>query len=277
MKKDIYQLVTDRIIEGLERGEIAWKRPYTAKQPVNWTTQKPYRGINTLLLDEGEYATFKQIKDAGGKVKKGQKGKQIIFWKLVDGEDKDTGKETKIPLLRTYTVFEVNKQAEGISSKLNGTKMATTEYERHVQAESIINNYPNKPKLIFESGTPCYYPSRDTVKMPNINDFISMETYYSTFFHELIHSTGSKERLNREGIVNLDSFGTKQYSKEELIAEMGANMLCMEVGINTTLTDDNSLAYIQNWIKVLKEDKKFIVTAAQQAQQAVDHILDMTF
>lgn len=275
-KMDLYKMVTDKIIEKLEQGCVAWKQSYSdGNFPVNWKTQKMYRGINLMLLDGGEYATFKQIKEAGGKVKKGEKARTIIFWKLIDLED-ENGEETKVPILKKYNVFEINTQVEGLKSK---RKVVKNDNQKIDEAKKIVDDYfsrKDSPKSIEKVGVPCYIPSKDTVCMPAINDFIDSEEYYSTFYHEMIHSTGHKDRLNREGVKGKIKFGSETYSKEELIAEIGANMLCMVAGIDDK-TFNNSVSYIDNWLKQLRNDKKLIVYAAQKAQKAMDHILGVNF
>jgi antirestriction protein ArdC len=142
------------------------------------------------------------------------------------------------------------------------------------QCESIVEQMPNRPKLEQDSRA-CYRPSTDTVGMPARSAFHSAEEYYSTFFHELTHSTGHPSRVGREGITNHNSFGSEDYSKEELVAEMGAAMLCGVAGI-ASRTLDNSASYLQSWINRLRSDSRLIVSAASQAQKAADYILART-
>lgn len=277
MSKKVYELITNQIIEKLEAGTIPWKRPFKNGIAVNWKTQKEYRGINTMLLDGGEYATFKQISEAGGKVKKGEKSQIVVFWKLSKFKEKDeeTGEEEekKVPLLRYYRVFKVGEQTEGIEPKRKDVEFNHNPIE---EGEKIIKDYINKPSLTFKSGGAYYKPSSDVVNVPPLKDFISPEEYYSTFFHELVHSTGHRERLNRPGIATLNPFGSEKYSKEELVAEIGASMLCGVAGIENEVID-NSASYIQSWLNALKNDKTLIVHASQQAQKASDYILNKTY
>lgn len=275
--KNLYEEITNKIIKKLEDGVVAWRRPYSdANFPVNWNTGKMYRGINMMLLDGGEYATFKQINKAGGKIKKGEKAHTVVFWKLFDIEDESTGEEKKIPMLRTYNVFEINTQVDGLESKRE-----VIEYENEPidEAKKIVNSYFNNnqsPKYTKIRGVPCYIPSDDRVCMPSIKDFLNSESYYSTFFHEMVHSTGHSDRLKREGVTGKISFGSSNYSKEELIAEIGASMLSVEARIDT-VTIDNSASYIDNWLQALRNDKTLIVKAAQKAQKSVDYILNRDF
>lgn len=274
MSSKIYEMITDRIIEKLEAGTIPWKQPFNQEIAYNWKTQKAYRGINTMLLDGGEYATFKQIKEAGGTVKKGEKSHLVIFWKMVEKEDEENpGEKVNIPVLRYYRVFRVGYQTEGINEK---REHETYEHDPIEEAEKIINNYKSKPKYSEISGGAWYKPLIDTINVPPKEDFDDIHLYYSVLFHESIHSTGHSSRLNREGVTKANKFGSFEYSKEELVAEIGASMLCGVCGISNE-TIDNSAAYIKGWLSRLKNDKTFIVSAAQRAQKASDYILGKEF
>ncbi|TDK58187.1 DUF1738 domain-containing protein [Bacillus salipaludis] len=237
---------------------------------VNWKTQRPYRGINTFLLEAGEYATFKQIQDAGGKVKKGEKSHIVVFWKWIEKENEESRDIEKIPYLRYYRVFEINNQVEGLKSK---KKETTFDHDPIEKAEEIFKEYNNSPDYTFYSGRAVYYPTVDKINCPPLKDFPKAEEFYSTLFHEMIHSTGHKRRLARLGVTTQNvAFGDEVYSKEELVAEMGAAMLCGIAGIdNNTL--ENSASYIQSWLRSLKEDSRLVVQAAAQAQKAADYIL----
>ena len=275
MTKKIYEMITNTIIEKLENGVVPWQQPYTTGGlPVNWLTQKAYRGINMLLLTPGEYATFNQIRKAGGKVKKNEKGRPIIFWKWLKVEDEETGEDKKVPLLRTYKVFDINTQVEGLESKKDFTEYDNEPIE---EAKSIINDYFKREsnlRFLRKPGIPCYSPSEDCLYMPDIIHFTSSENYYNTFFHEMVHSTGHSSRLNREEVTGTISFGSENYSKEELVAEMGAAMVSSHLNIEN-VTIENSASYIDNWLTVLRNDKKFVVQAAQKAQKAADLILNI--
>jgi antirestriction protein ArdC len=268
MSKKVYEMITKQITQKLEEGVVPWKKPFKNGIAVNWKTQKPYRGINTLLLDGDEYATFNQIKKAGGTVKKGEKSHVVVFWKLLEVEDNDTEEEKKIPYLRYYRVFDVGSQVEGIEPKC---KEETFEHDPIAEAEKIKENYMNAPAFSVKSGAAYYVLSEDRINVPPIKDFEYVQEYYSTLFHEMIHSTGHNSRLDREGIRAVAKFGSERYSKEELIAELGASMLCGVAGIDID-TLENSASYIHSWLRALKEDKTLIVIASQQAQKASDYI-----
>ena len=239
---------------------------------------KPYRGINVFLLASQGYEsrywlTFNQANKLGGHVKKGEHSSLVTFWHM--GEEKvirdaDGNERKSRPfLLRFYRVFNVC-QTEGIAEKLGlgktGHRAASIE-----QCETIVSGMPNRPAT-EQSDRAWYRPSTDTVGMPARGLFNSSEEYYSTLFHELTHSTGHASRLGREGIEQLNTFGSERYSKEELVAEMGAAMLCGLTGL-TPKTLENSAAYLQSWLGVLKSDSRMVVTAASAAQKAVDYIL----
>lgn len=273
MSEKIYDMITNRMIQLLEIGVVPWRRPWRVGAAVNWKTQKPYRGINTLLLEPGEYASFKQVSEAGGTVKKGEKGQFVVFWTWLEKEDEKTKKMTKIPFLRFYTVFDIKKQCEGLQSKRNDQ---TFEHDPIEEAEQICKGYKDASPVRFTSGKAFYVPSQDYISVPPLCDYEKPEEYYSVLFHEMMHSTGHEKRLNRSGITEVAAFGSEVYSKEELVAEIGAAMLCGVAGIdNSTL--ENSAAYIGGWLRRLKDDKRLIVQAAGQAQKAADYMLGVTF
>lgn len=264
----VYELVTKRVIEEMEKGIIPWARPFQgSSKPVNWVSQRSYRGINRLLLPPGEYATFNQIKNSGGKIKKGEKSHIVTFWKQIEIKDEETEEMKIIPFLRYYRVFEINTQVEGLESK----HIKPVEHNPIEEAEKIIEGYIDKP-IIKEGSTAYYVPSKDEVYIPKIKTFYKAEEYYKVLFHELTHSTGHKQRLNRPGITcQSAAFGSEEYSKEELIAELGASFLASEAGLNYSI--ENTAAYLQGWLQVLKNDSKLIIQAASAAEKASDFIL----
>jgi antirestriction protein ArdC len=268
----IYDLVTEKIIEKLEEGVVPWRKPWRNGGPVNWKTQRPYRGINTMLLEEGEYATFKQITEAGGKIKKGAKSEIIVFWKFLKKENEE-GEEEKIPYLKYFRVFNIEKSTEGLELK---REIKEQDHDPIEEAEAIRKNYFNPPSYTYLRAGAFYQPNDDHINVPPLKDFEKPEEFYNTLFHEMIHSTGHNERLKRKGVTGIINFGSETYSKEELIAEMGASMLSATVGFEHH-TLDNSASYIKSWLKKLKEDKTLVIKASGQAQKAVDHILGTQF
>ena len=271
---DIYSEITNRIISEMEQGIIPWKKPWMASGlAISHTTGKAYSLLNQMLLGRaGEYLTFKQVQAEGGYVRKGERAKMVVFWRWIDKEDEETGEITQIPFLKYYNVFHVD-QCEGIKAK-HVTEMPDV-VEADAEAETIIADYVKREgvQMVHEQGNKAYYsPALDTVVLPLMAQFTETSEYYSTAFHELIHSTGHEKRLNR-----LDApahFGSEDYSKEELCAEIGSAFLLHHCGLETPQSFRNSAAYVQNWLSVLKNDKRFIVSAASKAEKAYNFILE---
>ena len=273
---DIYSEITDRIIAQMEEGIIPWSKPWVAcGKAISRSTGKPYSLLNQMLLGRpGEYLTFKQCQEAGGKVKKGEKSSMVVFWKWIEQEDEETGKKKEVPFLRYYNVFHID-QCEGVTAKHTTETTFPDGAEPLEAAQEIIYDYLSREgvKLLHEEGDRAFYhPSTDEVVLPIRKQFVSTAEYYSTVFHELTHSTGHAKRLNR--LSKPSFFGTEDYSKEELVAEIGAATLVNHVGLETSTSLRNNAAYIQNWLKVLKNDKRFIVSAAGKAEKAVNLILN---
>ena len=270
---DIYKEVTDRIIAELEKGIIPWEKPWVScGNCVSHTTGKPYSLLNQMLLGKaGEYATFKQVQQEGGRVRKGEKASIIVFWKWIETEDEETHEKKEVPFLRYYNVFHID-QCEGLTARF--TAMLPNAAEPDAAAEAIIAAYCSKNgvRLNHQDGDRAYYtPSTDSITLPRRQQFKDTAEYYSTAFHELTHSTGHQTRLNR--LDRTAFFGTEAYSKEELVAEIGAAALVNHAGLETATSFRNNAAYIQNWLGVLKNDKRFIVSAASKAEKAVELIL----
>lgn len=273
---DIYSEVTTRIIAQMESGVIPWQKPWVANgKAISRSTGKPYSLLNQMLLGRpGEYLTFKQCQEAGGKVKKGEKASMVVFWKFIEQKDEETGEVKEIPFLRYYNVFHID-QCEGITAK-HTTETAFPDGAATLEAaQEIIYDYLGREgvKLSHEEGNRAFYrPATDEVVLPIRKQFISTAEYYSTVFHELTHSTGHAKRLNR--LSKPSFFGTEDYSKEELVAEIGAATLVNHIGLETSSSLRNNAAYLQNWLKVLRDDKRFIVSAAGRAEKAVNLILN---
>ena len=273
---DIYTAVTDRIIAQMEQGIIPWKKPWIANaKAISHTTGKAYSLLNQMLLGRpGEYITFKQCQEAGGHIRKGEKASMVVFWKWIEQEDEETGEKKEVPFLRYYNVFHID-QCEGITAKHSTATAFPDGAEVLEAAQEIIYDYLSHEgvKLSHVEGDKAFYrPSTDEVVLPIRKQFVSTAEYYSTVFHELTHSTGHPSRLNR--LSKPTFFGTEDYSKEELVAEIGASALVNHVGLETTSSLRNNSAYIQNWLSVLKNDKRFIVSAAGKAEKAVNLILN---
>jgi antirestriction protein ArdC len=273
----VYDRITERVIELLMQGTIPWHKPWNVQRgfPRNLVSKKAYRGINVFLLHAMNYEspfwlTFHQAQQLGANVRKGEKACPVVFWKHHETEDKHTGEKIKIPLLRFYYVFNV-AQCEGINELPDPATVTAP-----AKPAEIVANMPQRPGIKHGMAQAYYSPLEDVVGMPNRERFTSEADYFSALYHELTHSTGAASRLNRATITEANSFGSEDYSREELIAEMGAAFLCGQAGI-VERTLNNSAAYLQNWLKALQNDKTLIVQAAAQAQKAADFILGTKF
>ena len=286
---NVYQMVTDRITAQLEQGNIPWRKPWTGASvdnggAINYVSRRPYSLINQLVLGKpGEYLTWRQIEELGGKVRKGAKAGFVVFFKNITIQDKtfinpENGEpETRtIPLLRYYNVFHLY-DVEGIESKIipgEAPKVQPIE-----AAEKVINDYLSRqPELKFQNDKPSnrayYSPAQDMVVVPMLSQYAIPAEYYSTTFHELTHSTIPASRCDRVSENANAFFGNEDYSREELVAEIGSAMLCNRVGIEAKKAFRNSVAYIKGWLKALKNDNKMIVWAAGRAEKAAKFILN---
>ena len=215
------------------------------------------------------WVTFKQAKERGGTVRKGERGTQVVLWKPVrknvevDGANEDRS----FLLMRTFTVFNV-EQCDGVETP---EVEPLPERDPIEACESIVIGYLDGPSISHGGNRACYAPALDAVRMPERGQFKSSEHYYGTLFHELAHSTGHESRLNRDTLIAPKPFGSEDYSKEELVAEFAAAFLRGQAGIE--LDVEHSAGYLQHWIKVLKDDRKLLVSAAAQAQKASDRVL----
>lgn len=273
---DVYSIVTEQILKQMEQGTTPWRKPWTALAPANLVSKKPYRGINVFLLAYQGYGsqfwmTFNQAKQLGGTVKKGEHSTMVVFWKpsKYTKRNEETGEDESRNslLLRYYRVFNL-LQTEGLERFL--PKNTAASQDPIEAADKLLAGYKNPPA--FErSIRAAYSPERDTLFMPDKHLFASIQEYYSTLFHETVHSTGHPSRLDRFVASENRIFGSESYSKEELIAELGAAMLCGLSGIQNTV--ENSAAYLQHWMKRLKDDSKLLVQAASAAQKACDRII----
>ncbi len=289
MSQKIYDMITDRIIALLEKGVVPWRKPWKAGEatPRNLVSKKPYRGINAMLLSNvgfssPYYLTFNQAKALGGRIKKDEHGTTVIFWKFIDkkkarkedgDEEIERDRKGRIPLLRYYHVFNLD-QVEGIpANKIPQPSEAPADFCPIEEAEAIVEGMPQRPEIRHaDNDRACYHPFLDRVTMPFTFLFDRMEDFYNVIFHELTHSTGHPSRLARKSLETYAPFGSEEYSREELVAEMGAGFLCAAAGI-APKTLDNSAAYIASWLKALKNDRRAVVIAAGQAQKAADFIL----
>lgn len=289
-KVDVYDIVTEHIIAEMEKGIIPWQQPWCggSEEAISYTSRKPYSLLNQMLLGKpGEYLTYKQAVALGGQVKKGAKGKMVVFYTMVNQKkvkevDETTGEETgKVktvitdygyPVLRFYTVFHLD-DIEGLESKIE--KDTSNTHDPIEEADRVANEYIEREEgltLIVKNSNRAYYsPKKDEVVVPELAQYKVKEEYYSTLYHELTHSTGISKRCDRK-IDSVAAFGSVSYAKEELVAEIGSAMALNRLGIDCEKAFKNSVAYLQGWLEALKNDKKMIVIAAGQAQKGVDYI-----
>lgn len=288
--RDLAQEVTDKIIQHLEQGVAPWRKPWNVGglMPTSASSGKPYRGINSLLLSlEAEvcgyssnvWTTYKQAEAMGGSVKQGERGTVVIFFKMLKVEDKkkNDGSLKAIPLMRHFYVFNID-QTEGCTLPvgIQPKQPLVADAEILSVIDEVWQGYKDRPTLSHGGAQAYYDPAADRIQVPPIASFITTEAYCETLFHESIHSTGHKNRLDRfekDGVPSV--FGSENYAKEELVAELGAVMLMSSVGV--TPPTANSAAYIKGWLRALKDDKNLLISAAQKAQKAVDLILGVTF
>lgn len=269
MPIDIYQAVTDRILSFLDQGVVPWRQPIRSTGdagllPTNLESGREYRGINVFLLAMTAWAegfsspycmTYRQAVAKGGHVRKGEKGSLVIFWKQHATRDKKTDEPIKIPVLRHYTVFNA-EQCEGIElpSPTAQDEAKPSPFEPIEACASIVAGYKDGPVIEHRGSRACYRPMTDTVQIAEPERFESSESYYATLFHELAHSTGRSKRLDRGLGKDLKPFGSPDYSREELVAELASAFLSAAAGLGAQAAEQ-SAANIDGWRKKLKSDK----------------------
>ena len=290
MANKAYNVITDQLIELIEEtGQLPWNRPWCRVSPQNPSSGTVYSGVNALILDmvtssKGYtyplYVTYKQSKKLGGHVKKGEKSTAIIYWQMFYKEKK-TGKKVPksevknyakseldtIPVLRYYRVFNI-EQCEGLDVEL--PEAPVNDFTPVEQGEKIMDGYADKPYIHLGGSRACYNLFQDVIKMPQPETFKNPELYYCTLFHEAVHSTGAKSRLNRFG-DDFDHGDLEDYSKEELVAEIGAAFLCHEAQID--VRKEHHAGYLKSWVRKLKDEPTLIVHASSKAEKAVSYIL----
>lgn len=276
-----YQIMTDRITRLIETENLcAWTKPWSAEagMPRNLFSQRHYRGINIWMLGAQGYespfwATARQVGEAGGSVKPGEQATYVVYWSRYMRKDKVTGDESPGMVLKFFRVFN--------SAQLQGVAVPSLERPHFDHSpievcEKVVGNYPNPPAITYGATAAYYRPMKDVITMPDRDRFHTPAGFYATLFHEMTHSTGHKDRLDRKTLVDAVAYGKVNYAKEELVAEMGAAYLCGYCGIDNE-TVDNSAAYLKGWLRPLRQDPKMLVLAAAQAQKAVDHILNVRY
>ena len=273
-----YEEITNKIIDQLKNGCVPWEQPWFGVRGArSYNTNKAYSFLNQMILggESGHFVTWHQINLLGGHLRKGSKGRRVFFWNTFDkAEENGLGEKIirKIPYLKTYTVFNTN-DCEGLPQRW----APITENKPIESAEKIAKNYLNREKIELKHNNvneSFYSVKYDFINLPPIERFRSSEDYYSTLLHEMTHSTGHRTRLQRFRPNDTSSpFGSPDYTREELIAEMGSSFLLKQVGIESTRSLEQNAAYISNWISALKNDFSLIAIAASKAEKAVEYIL----
>lgn len=285
--------LTNEIVAELQQGKAIWQKPWSSYGlPKNYGSGRPYEGFNAFYLHHVTvknnytapyFITFKQAQELGGRVRKGQKGTPIVYWKIYEAKDENQrieqaaeGKDHPcrrfVPFV--WTVFNID-QVEGVDFQLPA--MPERSGPQILEAcQHVVDSFPSpRPRIQHGGAQACYAPAPDIVQVPEPRRFVSTEAYHATLFHELIHATGHHTRLNRfTEDEKASRFGDEAYSKEELIAEMGASFLCAFTGIREAVFQ-NSVAYLQGWISRLREDKTMIIYAGTKAFKAASYILDL--
>lgn len=268
---NIYESITNRVVEALENGTKPWKKPWVCSSlAYNTISKRNYSLLNQMLLKHsGEYATFSQWTDLGCHIKHGEVGERIVFWKHLVVQDKKNPDLLKdIPMLKYYIVFHSSQLEYYCARK---SKIVDEEYP---DAQTVFDRYISAEKIPVEFGgnKACYSVETDSIRLPKRTDFRSAGDFFSTAFHEAVHSTGSADRLNRNLVSFVDDVDA--YSKEELIAEIGSSVLLATLGIYDKKVKTNSISYLANWAAALRADKHLIVRATSKAEQAVKYILN---
>lgn len=297
---DIAKKVTQIVIDGLKKGHLVWKKSWKSagldEVPMNYKSKKRYHGSNVIVLSViqltkgytfNKWVTYKGALDLGGNVIKGEKGYPVVFWKFFESKVIDDAGDEQIkrfPMLRYFTVFNLD-QCEGFEKPEIPKADEDKPLEVIKSAEKIVSEYDKREKnlsLNVKASDRAYYsPREDMIVAPLMEQFVEKakdelagkQSFYKTLFHEIVHSTGHSERLNREKGMRAYQAST-EYSKEELVAEMGASMLGFKAGITNDDNLENAQAYINGWIKRLEENPDWIIWAGGRAEKAMNYVLD---
>mgnify|MGYP001453425990 CR=1 FL=1 len=275
---EIHRAIADKVIQAMQEHGSNWTKSWTVAVgdgPLSMSTKKNYQGINWLILSmaravagysSGHWATYNQWKAMGAQVRKGERGEMVVLYKPIVVKDKESGEDKSIKLLRTFNVFNAD-QVDGYE--------APTVTAGHVDMpDTVADTFAINAGATITNADPSgafYVPSRDFINMPKQCQFDSPEAYSATLLHELTHWTGHESRLDRNFKTGT---GTKDYAAEELVAELGAAMLCGSLGISPEPRPDHA-KYLNNWIERLKNEPKAIFTAAAKAQAAANYCHDV--
>ena len=295
-RKDAWDKITDQILADLDKGVIPWRKPWSVpigEYPHNAVTKRRYSGINAIVTGSSDYTdprwvTWGQARGLGGNVRAGQRGTTVVWWKATDKSEEQTDpktgevlidEETGQPVTKTkknfflggHTIFNV-QQCENLDlPELDPD--SKPEFDPIERAEEIVQGYTDRPPVVHDGGDQAYYiKTRDTIHLPKRQSFDGADEYYSTLFHEFGHSTGHSSRLDRPTLTESNSFGSHDYGREELTAEFNTAYLTHEAGIKSTL--ENSTAYLDNWKKAIKADKKIVERAGSLGWKSAEYILN---
>jgi len=271
------QKVIDTIQEHMAKDELIWHKPFIALSQANAKSKKDYRGINHLITSVVAFrkgysspfwATFKQIKEMGGTLKDAKgAGVPIIFYKELENDGEMDGSEGKRFVMRHSFVFNMDL-VEGVDVKAPHPEAVDLELVRDQKAEEIVSGYLSREEVRVSVGNPAYIPSLDTVRMLPLDQFVSVDEYYSAYFHELAHSTGHNKRLSRFDTETVKYESKEDYSKEELVAEITAAFLCHDCGVDSQASIKNSAAYLKGWSKFITDEPAAFVSAVNQSYKA---------
>lgn len=279
-KRDVYQEITDALLERMKQGDLPWHKPWSRIRdghngmPYNYVRNTGYRGLNICLLQaqadahgwtDNRWCTYNQAQSKGWQVRKGERSSLVTFWKFPEVQDKRTGKTKTVPFLRYYSVFNF-AQIDGVPEQ---------EYYEPVEIEFACLEARElieaaQPAIVHGGDQAMYRGDLDRIHMPRPEAFKNEDGYWRTLLHETTHWTGHPSRLGRE---MKGGFGSKTYAFEELVADMGAAFLCSQIGLDYTDMLEHHAAYLQNWMKKLKDDKRAFAKAAGLAQKAADFVL----
>jgi len=278
--KDTYQRITDAVIEQLEAGTKPWIRPWRGNSRGSLVSRRvtgeAYRGINVLMLwlaselagyEENTWLTYRQAQELGGQVRKGEKGALVVKYGTFAPKEREDDDDRGIPYLKGYTVFNV-EQIENLPQEFYrpAEALSTTQVPHLEAVETFVRN--TGAVITYGGATACFRPTPDDILLPERSRFVDEIHLYSTLLHEMTHWSGAKHRLDRD---LSGRFGTESYAMEELVAELSASFLCADLGVAHD-PRGNTASYLESWLKVLKNDKRAIVTAAAKAQAAADYL-----
>lgn len=284
---ETYERVTATLLSLIDGDDLLpWQKPWKGGQQWarSMSTKREYNGVNRWVLTitaqangwSPWFGTYKQIAALGGQVKKGEKSTLAIYWSIKEKIDKDTGVKSKFAMLRTFNLFSAS-QAEGLPEKFYA-KPEPTGTVSDDEAQTVFDTYVTTQGIpvVYGGSRASYSPKADRINLPEIGTFRSTEEFYGTAFHEATHSTGHESRLDRPDIQNFHHFGDEMYSREELVAELGAALILGTLGMDKPNVVANQAAYLKSWKSALASDPQALVWAAGRAEKAANLVLGVT-